>query len=162
MKCVGKLLLERVTLSLPVRGAWIEMPRCAVPSVRQSSLPVRGAWIEIRYPSRERSNRWRRSPCGERGLKSTIHGVSDKQVGRSPCGERGLKYKAVSIYRQRNASLPVRGAWIEIPFAQNVGQNYIASLPVRGAWIEMSPPLLKSLISTWSLPVRGAWIEIMI
>ena len=25
MKCVGKLLLERVALSLPVRGAWIEM-----------------------------------------------------------------------------------------------------------------------------------------
>ncbi len=47
MKCVGKLLLERVALSLPVRGAWIE-------------INVSGVTV---------LDDVRRSPCGERGLK---------------------------------------------------------------------------------------------
>ena len=33
------------------------------------------------------------------------------------------------------------------------------SLPVRGAWIEI-PAYCFSAGSSWSLPVRGAWIEI--
>ena len=35
-------------MSLPVRGAWIEIacPRCLI--YNKASLPVRGAWIEIR------------------------------------------------------------------------------------------------------------------
>ena len=38
-------------MSLPVRGAWIEM--AALITVREylaTSLPVRGAWIEIFHP----------------------------------------------------------------------------------------------------------------
>ena len=36
-------------------------------------------------------------------------------------------------------SLPVRGAWIEMPDSE--GKLYMTeSLPVRGAWIEMSAP----------------------
>ena len=34
-------------LSLPVRGAWIEIVRSAPMPTRSQSLPVRGAWIEI-------------------------------------------------------------------------------------------------------------------
>ena len=34
-------------LSLPVRGAWIEMHENRVFPVIKKSLPVRGAWIEI-------------------------------------------------------------------------------------------------------------------
>ena len=37
-------------------------------------------------------------------------------------------------------SLPVRGAWIEIVFADTPGQ-YDVSLPVRGAWIEIFLPV---------------------
>ena len=33
---------------------------------------------------------------------------------RSPCGERGLKSRTSTGYVRRDASLPVRGAWIEI------------------------------------------------
>ena len=33
--------------SLPVRGAWIEIPRIRLCGRRVTSLPVRGAWIEI-------------------------------------------------------------------------------------------------------------------
>ena len=37
-------------LSLPVRGAWIEIYDCRhVRQHRGSSLPVRGAWIEMLY-----------------------------------------------------------------------------------------------------------------
>ena len=34
-------------MSLPVRGAWIEMPTLKGCMVSSGSLPVRGAWIEI-------------------------------------------------------------------------------------------------------------------
>ena len=34
-------------LSLPVRGAWVEIPRSRRWSLLMPSLPVRGAWVEI-------------------------------------------------------------------------------------------------------------------
>ena len=34
-------------VSLPVRGAWIEMLEVPTPFGSDASLPVRGAWIEI-------------------------------------------------------------------------------------------------------------------
>ena len=37
------------TLSLPTRGAWIEIIRAAFQLVFQESLPTRGAWIEIAF-----------------------------------------------------------------------------------------------------------------
>ena len=56
------------------------------------SLPMRGAWIEI-------------SKCRE---------VRKKTYRRSPCGERGLKYDAEHVIGRSDVSLPMRGAWIEI------------------------------------------------
>ena len=56
-----------------------------------ASLPLRGAWIEI-YPSVKENMLLRRSPCGERGLKSYW------------CAQ----------YKVSEWSLPLRGAWIEI------------------------------------------------
>ena len=55
------------------------------------SLPVRGAWIEMDALSKRRENRRSRSPCGERGLKSSDGTHLAMQTCRSPCGERGLK-----------------------------------------------------------------------
>ena len=57
-----------------------------------------------------------------------------------------------------SASLPVRGAWIEITEKVD-GAVALVSLPVRGAWIEITDECQLDL-KTWSLPVRGAWIEI--
>ena len=57
-------------MSLPVRGAWIEMHENRVFSVVEESLPVRGAWIEMRFTLMRIKKRNSRSPCGERGLKS--------------------------------------------------------------------------------------------
>ena len=45
-------------MSLPVRGAWIEMSERAEAESHDASLPVRGAWIEIcdKFRSRQRLN----------------------------------------------------------------------------------------------------------
>ena len=56
-------------------------------------------------------------------------------------------------------SLPVRGAWIEIPLSGLELSKLSGSLPVRGAWIEI-PKSNSSCKTIASLPVRGAWIEI--
>ena len=37
-----------------------------------------------------------------------------------------------------------------------------ASLPVRGAWIEMRHLMSLSVRTGPSLPVRGAWIEVVV
>ena len=52
----GKLELH---LSLPVRGAWIEiLSAAALSAAALSSLPVRGAWIEIDYTYGETWRCW--------------------------------------------------------------------------------------------------------
>ena len=56
-----------------------------------------------------------RFPCGERGLKFHVDRVTPDRVGRSPCGERGLKFVCIKVHFFLIASLPLRGAWIEIP-----------------------------------------------
>ena len=57
-------------LSLPPRGAWIEIPY-AEPGTHEgrTSLPPRGAWIEILAEQESRLQLYGRSPHGERGLK---------------------------------------------------------------------------------------------
>ena len=57
-----------------------------------------------------------RSPCGERGLKWQGLGSAARCIGRSPCGERGLKSADCRACLIATASLPVRGAWVEIMF----------------------------------------------
>ena len=54
---------------------------CHLALVRRQplSLPVRGAWIEICERGLTSCKRRRRSPCGERGLKS-LQKISKKNV----------------------------------------------------------------------------------
>ena len=59
-------------LSLPVRGAWIEILTARIAYTIIRSLPVRGAWIEIRRQTTLTDWKSRRSPCGERGLKYAL------------------------------------------------------------------------------------------
>ena len=77
---------------------------------------MRGAWIEILH---------------DRNCFLTL-------TCRSPCGERGLKSLRYEIMDMRNASLPMRGAWIEI-VSNHVVLSSDRSLPMRGAWIEIFP-----------------------
>ena len=59
--------------------------------LRSLSLPIRGAWIEIRF-KRGKIIRDGRSPSGERGLKyPRTPRAYRKTQSRSPSGERGLK-----------------------------------------------------------------------
>ena len=73
-----------VISSLPVRGAWIEMSRSKSGRTLGASLPVRGAWIEIDGVFLQHSPKSGRSPCGERGLKSSSRNARDNQVGVAP------------------------------------------------------------------------------
>ena len=50
------------------------------------------------------------------------------QLCRSPCGERGLKYEEQARADNADQSLPMRGAWIEIPL-----------LPIRRIPILVAP-----------------------
>ena len=56
-------------VSLPPRGAWIEITPSGSRKTLFSSLPPRGAWIEILRQTGIGHGRPCRSPHGERGLK---------------------------------------------------------------------------------------------
>ena len=117
-------------MSLPVRGAWIEINYWD--STRKKvamSLPVRGAWIEIANAMFSQIIAVRRSPCGERGLKSPDKNVLWCWRCRSPCGERGLKCVRCVAASKTILSLPVRGAWIEMVFLQVGGGGRIRRSP---------------------------------
>ena len=47
MKCDREQDHWRRILSLPVRGAWVEIIVCKNRRMMTRSLPVRGAWVEI-------------------------------------------------------------------------------------------------------------------
>ena len=65
--------LQAEAMSLPVRGAWVEIGgRLALRVVLISSLPVRGAWVEIKTARLCIKTVYSRSPCGERGLKCVL------------------------------------------------------------------------------------------
>ena len=56
-------------MSLPLRGAWIEIEDSHHETIHSRSLPLRGAWIEICLVCGLMASILCRSPCGERGLK---------------------------------------------------------------------------------------------
>ena len=96
------------------------------------SLPMRGAWIEIAKIINKTTSQTRRSPCGERGLKSRLMQLANKEAtslpmrgawieilqrrtaascpGRSPCGERGLKFCDVVIHQVFQKVAPHAGS----------------------------------------------------
>ena len=118
LKCFRRTISRTAAGSLPPRGAWIEIH--LVPennSNTTASLPPRGAWIEIKLRLSGAHIHRRRSPRGERGLKS------------APGEPKTIV----------NMSLPPRGAWIEIAIVTFLGTCGEMSLPPRGAWIEMTP-----------------------
>ena len=66
----------------------------------------------------------RRSPRGERGLKSQPAGSSHGYWSRSPRGERGLKFGYYVADGCPAKSLPAWGAWIEIIPSTNAHVGY--------------------------------------
>ena len=84
---------------------------------------MRGAWVEIIIKRQLCFPHYRRSPCGERGLKSD---------------EIAVRVRVPAW------SLPVRGAWVEM-FASSISSQITESLPVRGAWVEMPLDILPGI-----------------
>ena len=80
---------------------------------------------------------------------------------RSPRGERGLKYiYSIRTHAREEASLPSRGAWIEIsseelPWRRTTGRSPRGERGLKSAGVPAGLPRHVSL------PSRGAWIEIL-
>ena len=90
MKCLTAEPSDIPTMSLPVRGAWIEIPPFGISPCSTSSLPVRGAWIEMLLLA------WKKSSTQSLPVRGAWIEISRSPLvcpskRRSPCGERGLK-----------------------------------------------------------------------
>ena len=115
LKSLRSDAVRKHLLSLPTRGAWIEMPDLLYFRQATKSLPTRGAWIEIGKKGSYWASNRSRSPHGERGLKYSSKSIFAPHTQcRSPHGERGLKLLLVQTVAAVFGSLPTRGAWIEI------------------------------------------------
>ena len=126
---------------------------------RRTSLPVRGAWIEIRVMKLREYRKSCRSLRGERGLKFRIGVICTIHICRSLRGERGLKLHTGKNEKKEAASLPERGASIEIQSAKTRNAP-ITRRALRGERGLKIPLALRFLQDYPSLPKRGAWIEI--
>ena len=83
------------------------------------SLPPRGAWIEILLRRLLFDTISSRSPRGERGLKSIIGQINLLSETSLPPRGAWIEIKAVCRVCFLSQSLPPRGAWIEI-YATNI------------------------------------------
>ena len=124
------------------------------------SLPVRGAWVEMGAPKISTRSVFCRSPCGERGLKFHRFTADDDRFRRSPCGERGLKYFALVARFCASGSLPVRGAWVEIIKGLVTINGLQRRSPCGERGLKCASGTRDRLPDRRSLPVRGAWVEI--
>ena len=123
------------------------------------SLPIRGAWIEISRTTNGGRQRHRRSPSGERGLK--LHPIVYLLVVVLSLPIRGawIEIKRSSNNTSISTSLPIRGAWIEILAMVVATPRGECRSPSgeRGLKSTIAHPLSAVIRS---LPIRGAWIEI--
>ena len=63
------------SMSLPMRGEWIEINIDILLDEYNKSLPMRGEWIEISARLHENEAVLSLSPCGESGLKCKCYRV---------------------------------------------------------------------------------------
>ena len=125
-------------MSLPSRGAWIEILLSRLINQAIQSLPSRGAWIEM-------SLRFLLSPLSRR---------------RSLHGERGLKLCPVLMFAFSHIVAPFTGSVDWNSFTQLTQPYSFQVAPFTGSvdWNRQT-----NWVSLWhilSLPSRGAWIEI--
>ncbi len=150
---------------------------------RHVSLPIRGAWIEILSFTVAASSPCGRSPSGERGLKCVGHGHLAHVVLSLPIRGAWIERNVCATTRRPSpGSLPIRGAWIDIsrtcgtasapPCRSPSGERGLKSVILRdgpsvtavaphpGAWVEITCTRSARTRTRSSLPIRGAWIEI--
>ena len=156
LKCACTGEKSQKARSLPVRGAWIEIPSIRTSTRPPKSLPVRGAWIEILGKTEKHCYLFGSLPVRGAWIEMDARPRAERIThGRSPCGERGLKCDCIADSAKQRASLPVRGAWIEIG-THGFVLPPVLSLPVRGAWIEISPALRSPCPSLGVAPRAGS------
>ena len=126
-------------LSLPSRGAWIEItPRASSAEYWLQSLPSRGAWIEIvaqRYQKQKRPSLPSRGAWIEIGMKISPQVM---HLCRSPRGERGLKSVGRPSHRDWQTGRSPRGERGLKWASSSACTASTRSLPSRGAWIEIA------------------------
>ena len=108
-------------VSLPSRGAWIEIVFSSLDFSSKGSLPSRGAWIEIYYDLTLKE--WR-------DYVAPLAGSVDRNNKEK---QRFLEVEPVA---------PLAGSVDRNPQYPNNGEPY-KSLPSRGAWIEIRITLPK-------------------
>ena len=124
------------------------------------SLPTRGAWIEIQPLAHIRQGYLCRSPHGERGLKCNKLPDLKTDERRSPHGERGLKCcSRFSVFMSSTRRSPHGERGLKCCMRQQ-----LPTIPLRrsphGERGLKSCELASTYAAFPSLPTRGAWIEI--
>ncbi len=114
---------------------------------KELSLPPRGAWIEIGNQPWPFTSHNCRSPHGERGLKSASGLSAASRKSRSPHGERGLKLKGGWIVVHPPLSLPPRGAWIEIDSHHDFIKSFTGRSPHGERGLKLDIKIGPKLIS---------------
>ena len=123
--------------SLSSWRAWIEIESESSSLRGLASLSSWRAWIEIDLIGHAPGVGHRRSPHGERGLKSSIRSIKQNASSRSPHGERGLKCVHTRGDRIVEGSLSSWRAWIEI-LGGDTKKAADMSLSSWRAWIEIA------------------------
>ena len=115
-------------MSLSARRAWIEIESSCIPPYPNGSLSARRAWIEIGSPATD-VNRDSTSLSARRAWIEIDGGAGfiDIESRRSPQGERGLKSLRALGAGLSPPSLSARRAWIEISAAgSETGETEVA------------------------------------
>ena len=95
-------------MSLPARGAWIEISQFFVSLAGSASLPARGAWIEITNPFGLIDSPLLSLPARGAWIEIDIEAVNIENIKRrSPHGERGLKSNQF-VTREKDAPVAPR------------------------------------------------------
>ena len=96
-------------MSLPSRGAWIEILLTSQDVCEALSLPSRGAWIEIAIQEAERVGTLSIPSRGAWIEIFVVRAPDAAKTCRSLDGERGLKCRCRSTCKPKRMSLPSRG-----------------------------------------------------
>ena len=105
------------------------------------SLPSRGAWIEISLMAKTAGSSACVAPLAGSVDRNDYNSAIRYNEGVAPlAGSVDRNCPGPDGDRRPAGSLPSRGAWIEIGAHGQPRWKWSRSLPSRGAWIEIIPP----------------------
>ena len=141
--------------SLPSRGAWIEMGSNCAAAKRPRSLPSRGAWIEIKSRDYIPAAEWVAPLAGSVDRNVPRHGLLLPDGRVAPlAGSVDRNLKRVRKAERDTASLPSRGAWIEMA-KMTAGKMRNKVAPLAGSVDRNNRSRLTGELSTTGRSPRG-------